>query len=70
VRVNGSNVTDMPVRDDGLMAVPVPRGQIDLTVDWTTTREVVIGRLISGLAVLLVTALGLLEYRWFRPRLS
>jgi hypothetical protein len=70
VRVNGSVVTGMPLRQDGLMAVPVPAGRVDVNVDWTTTRDVLIGRLISGLAFLLVTALGLLEYRRLRPRLS
>ena len=34
VRVNGQLVTDLPRRDDGLMAVPVPQGPVDLTVDW------------------------------------
>ena len=55
-------VTGMPVRQDGLMAVPVPAGRVDLHVDWTTTPDVVLGRVISGLALLLVTVLGLREY--------
>ncbi|HEY1985390.1 MAG TPA: hypothetical protein VGG85_08275 [Terracidiphilus sp.] len=70
VRVNGVPVTQMPERQDGLMAVPVPRGHVKVNVDWTATRDFYVGRLISGLAALLVTGLGLLEYRRFRPRLS
>ena len=35
----------LPERDDGLMAVPVPQGPVELTVDWTTTRDVLIGAL-------------------------
>jgi 6-pyruvoyl-tetrahydropterin synthase related domain len=70
VRVNGIDVNPIPGRQDGLMAVPVPKGHVDLAVDWTTTPDVLIGRLISGLALVLVTGLWSLEYRRFRPRLS
>jgi hypothetical protein len=70
VRVNGNPVATTTERQDGLMAVPVPRGHVDLAVDWTTTRDVVIGRWISVVALALVTGLGLVEYRRFRARLS
>jgi hypothetical protein len=70
VRVNGIGTDLAPARLDGLMAVPVPKGNVDLSVDWTTTPDVVIGRLISGLALVLITGLWLVEYRWFQPRLS
>ena len=70
VRVNGQIVTNLPRREDGLMAVPVPQGPVNLTVDWTTTADVVAGRWISGLALLLITALCALERRLSRPRLS
>ena len=69
VRVNGIDVNPIPGRQDGLLAVPVPKGHVDLTVDWTTTPDVLIGRLISGLALVLVTGLWLVEYPRFRPRL-
>jgi hypothetical protein len=68
--VNGQIVTNLPRREDGLMAVPVPQGPVNLTVDWTTTADVVAGRWISGLALLLITALCALERRLSRPRLS
>jgi hypothetical protein len=70
VRVNGIDTRPFPGRQDGLMVVPVPSGRVDLAVDWTTTPDVLIGRLISGLALVLVTGLWLVEYRRFRPRLS
>ena len=37
----GKLVASFPQRDDGLMAVPVPQGPVDLTVDWTTTPDVI-----------------------------
>jgi hypothetical protein len=73
VAVNGRQLTALPRRDDGLLAVPVPQGPVDLTVDWTTTRDVVTGHCLSGLTVLLLTGLWLLERkvkRQSRPRLS
>jgi hypothetical protein len=70
VSVNGRDTTPIQSRQDGLMVLPVPKGRVDLAVDWTTTPDVLIGRLISGLALVLVTGLWLVEYRRFRPRLS
>jgi hypothetical protein len=70
VKVNGQPVSDLPHRDDALMAIPVPQGNVNLTVDWTITPDVIAGRWISALAVLLLTALFLLERRINRPRLS
>ncbi len=70
VRVNDRAAEPMPTRADGLMAVPVPSGHIDLAIDWTTTRDVIAGRLISMAALVFVTFLGLLEYRRMRARLS
>ena len=71
VKVNGQPVADLPQRDDGLIAVPVPQGPVDLTVDWTTTADVIAGRWLSALGVLLLTGLCLLERRLCsRARLS
>jgi hypothetical protein len=69
VQVNGSLVSAMPTREDGLMAVPVPQGRVALTADWTTTPDVVAGRWLGGLALALITGLCLLERRLSRPRL-
>ena len=67
--VNGQSVSDLPRRDDGLMAVAVPQGPVDLTVDWTTTHDALAGRWLSALALLLLTALWLLERKLSRTRL-
>jgi hypothetical protein len=61
VTVNGRPVTALPQRQDGLMAVPVPQGAVNLTVAWSTTPDAIAGRWLSGLAVLLLTCLWLLE---------
>jgi hypothetical protein len=70
VRVNGSPTPNRPVRQDGLMAIPIPAGSTDVTVDWTTTSDVRLGRRISLLAILLVTALGLLTRLRAQPKLK
>jgi hypothetical protein len=73
VRVNGRELTGLPRRDDGLMAVPVPEGAVDLAVDWTATPDVIAGRWLSGLAALLLTGLWWMERRLQKdgqPRLS
>jgi hypothetical protein len=59
--VNGRLVDDLPQRDDGLIALPVPQGEVDLAVDWTTTSDIILGRWLSVLAVLLLTTLYLME---------
>jgi hypothetical protein len=68
--VNGHIIGDFPQREDGLMAVPVPQGPVNLTVDWTTTNDVLVGRLISIAALALITVLWLLGRRRIEPRLS
>ncbi|MGA9670075.1 MAG: 6-pyruvoyl-tetrahydropterin synthase-related protein [Terracidiphilus sp.] len=70
VMLNGRRVAAMPARADGLMVVPVPRGAVELTADWTTTPDVVAGRWLSGLVLVLITGLCLLERKLSRPRLS
>jgi hypothetical protein len=70
VRVNGNPVSNRPVRDDGLMAIPIPAGSNLVTVDWTNTPDVRLGRWISLLALLLVTALGIALRRRMRPTLK
>jgi hypothetical protein len=70
VKVNGQPAEFAPARDDGLMVVSVPHGPVDLTVDWTTTADIVAGRWLSALALIFVTALCVLERRWGQARLS
>ena len=52
VTMNGRVMRDLQDRDDGLISVPVPQGPVSVTVDWTTTPDVVAGRWVSGLALL------------------
>jgi hypothetical protein len=73
VVVNGRPLASLPHRDDGLIAVPIPQGPVDLAVGWTTTPDVIAGRWLSALAVLLLTGLWLLERKLKKscqPRLS
>jgi hypothetical protein len=69
VQVNGQTVSNMPQREDGLMAVPVPRGRVELAADWTTTPDVIAGRVISLVSLGLITVLWLLQRRRVRARL-
>jgi hypothetical protein len=69
VKVNGLVTTTLPQRDDGLMAVPVRQGPVDVTVDWTTTSDVIVGRWLSIISALLLIALWLLERKMSPPRL-
>lgn len=70
VRVNGRAVSALPTREDGLMAVAVPEGQVNVTADWKTTTNVVVSRWLSGLSVLVLAGLCLVERRSRRARLS
>jgi hypothetical protein len=68
--LNGQPVTTMAARADGLIAVPVVAGKVDLRLDWAATPDVLLGRWISGLAALLITALCALNRRRSGARLS
>ena len=72
ITVNGQHVEpgdpDTDPRDDGLIAVPVPQGPVQLAVDWISTPDVIAGRCLSGLALLLLIAIGLVERRLGRSR--
>jgi len=52
------------------MAVPVPQGSVEVTVAWTTTDDVIVGRWLSALALLLLTALWIAERKLSQSRLS
>jgi hypothetical protein len=70
VRVNGQSVGGLAQRDDGLLAVPVSQGPVELAVDWTTPPDVIAGRWLSALAVILFAGLWFLERKQSRPHLS
>jgi hypothetical protein len=63
VQVNGEPVTDEGKRDDGLMAIPVQAGYVDVTMDWMTTPDVKVGRWISFAALLAAAGMGFVERR-------
>jgi len=62
--LNGQPVAPLATRADGLMAVPVQAGNFDLRVDWTAPPDALLGRWISGLAVLSIL---ILSARLIRP---
>ncbi len=69
VNVNGRTVAlgahpiygSLPQRDDGLMAVPVPQGPVQLDVDWTITGDVVMGRMVSLMSLGYLVVVFLIE---------
>jgi len=63
IRVNGQLQTALSQRHDGLIAVPVPQGPIDLSIDWTTSPDIVVGRWLSVLSLLLLAWLAFWELR-------
>ncbi len=72
------NITDLsgrplPLRDDGLIVVPVQAGVSTIEVRWTDTPDVRWGRLLTALSLLvfvLLLALGLAQRRHAAARLS
>ena len=70
VRLDGQLFTSLPDRDDGLIAVPVPSGPINLTIDWTRSPGDLAGRWLSFLSIFLLFALSLCERRLARSRLT
>ena len=52
VTVDGQPVNSRPLREDGLMAVPVKAGSHVMEVQWIATRDVIAGRAISAIALL------------------
>jgi hypothetical protein len=70
VRVNGRPVGVPVLRDDGLMTIWIPAGSFTITADWRVTSDVQLGRFISIVSLLLVTALGALALRRKRSQLK
>jgi hypothetical protein len=70
VTLNGHLAANLPARLDGLIAVPVGQGPVEVKADWTTTPDVLLGRWVSVIALLLLACLGLLERRFLRTRPS
>jgi hypothetical protein len=70
VTVNDKAATPVVERGYGLIAVAVPKGPVNVVVDWSTTPDVIVGRWISFLSLLLLIGLWLFERKLNRPRLS
>ena len=67
IRVNGQPVNNLPQRNDGLIAVPVPKGPVDVSVDWSTTDDAKAGRWMSAIALTLIAGLYLMERKLRLP---
>jgi len=70
ILLNGQTATALPKRADGLMVVPVPQGAVDLTIDWTTSLEVIAARCVSAVSVLLLAELWWVQRRRRLARLT
>ena len=70
VTVNGQPVGQFTRRKDGLMAVPVAQGPVELDVRWSTTADVTAGRWLNAAALSMLVGLFWLERRRLRPHLS
>jgi hypothetical protein len=63
VTVDGQPVHSRPLREDGLMAVPVKAGSHAIDVQWTATRDVVAGRAVSVIALLALAVVAMREHK-------
>ncbi len=68
VTVDAKPATGRPVREDGLMAVPVTAGSHTIAVQWMATRDVIAGREISAVALLAMVLTAALEHKFRRDR--
>jgi hypothetical protein len=68
IQVNGRSAAALPRRQDGLIAIPVPRGPVDLRIDWTTTPDAAASRWMTGLGLLALCAVGWFERKQLRAQ--
>ncbi len=66
ITVNGRVLDQgkLQARQDGLLSVPISQGAFEVTVDWTTTPDVLLGRWLSVLALLALLGVAWLECDW------
>lgn len=70
IKVNGQPISPAVEHAYGLMAVPVPQGRVDVSIDWSTTPDVIAGRCLSGFALLFLVPLSLWEKKLTKPRVK
>ena len=63
VTLDGLVLGARPVRQDGLMVVPVSAGSHAIRVQWSVTRDVIAGRWITAIALLALVGVMVLEHR-------
>jgi hypothetical protein len=63
VTVDDKPALGRPVRDDGLMTIPIIAGNHVMEVQWAATRDVIAGRTISAIALLALAIVVMLERR-------
>ena len=63
VSVDGKQVLSRPVREDGLMAVPVMPGSQTIEVQWGATSDILAGRVLTAVALLALAGTVVLERR-------
>ena len=63
VTVDGQAVCRRPVREDGLMTMPVKAGSHVIDVQWSATGDVVAGRDVSAIAVLVLAVVIMREHK-------
>ncbi len=69
IAVNGKQVSTPAMREDGLIAVPVAAGPTTIEVRWTTTPDVLWGRSMSLVSLMLLATLMAVERRLSPVRL-
>jgi hypothetical protein len=62
VTVNGAANVSRPRRDDGLIAIPIPAGVTTIQVHYGVTRDEILGRILSAIAVLVLLAAWLWKH--------
>jgi hypothetical protein len=66
VTIDDKPVQGRPIRDDGLMTLPVTAGNHVIEVQWAATRDVIAGRLVSATSLLALAIVVILERRMRR----
>jgi len=70
IQVNGKAATESAHREDGLIAIAIPAGAVEVTVDWQSSPAEWAGRGISLLALLVLLAVALCNKRRSQSSLS